>query len=57
MATPLPRRTILVILREGTRAFMTIEVCDTEEELAESHARVKIGFEVEVFELAERRPS
>jgi len=56
----LARRTILAIIKSDTREFVTIEVCDTDDELSEAHAGIRDGYTCEVFEvfeLNERRKS
>lgn len=53
----LARRTILAIVKADTREFVTIDVCDTEQELADAHAAIRDGYTCEVFELIERGAS
>lgn len=53
--TFLDRRTILAIVEEHTRTFVTLEVCDTAEELADAYADLRDdGYTCEVFELTPR---
>jgi hypothetical protein len=52
--TDLARRTILAIVKADTREFVTLEVCDTESELARAHAAIRDGYMCEVFELTPR---
>lgn len=50
----LARRTILAIVKADAREFVTIDVCDTEDELSAALAAIRVGYTCEVFELMER---
>jgi hypothetical protein len=47
-------RTVLVVMKADTREFVTIEVCDTTEELDAAWAGIRDGYTAEPFLLTER---